>query len=476
MPKTPLLRGFWLAVALMLMGLVAMVPPAQAQSVGQIVDALESDGYYIEPGAEGDDGDFADLVQFADNSDDLWYFVSLSSAVGDGFAIDLADELSPSGNVVVYHPDDEGFVVAKFESPYSEATEDAALAATFDLDWDTPDEFMRDLVEVIDSGEFASAGSSSSSGSSGAAVDRDSGSQSSSSSGGSGFPWLIVIIPVVLIGGFIWYSGRKKKQAKRDSDVETAAKIRAEIQTELDELANDVLVLSGPIDLSDKPEAVRYYREASARYIAISDDIEDIDDLKELETADLRELSELGASVAHARWQMDAAEAILDGEPIPEKPKVEPPPAPKLPPPNASFPKTQLPQRAPRPRVSYSSSRRRSGGGLLDILIAGAGMLGSSRGSGGGMFGGSSRSRTSSSRSSSSRGGGMFGGMFGGGSRSSSSGSRPSGGVFGSSSTKSRSSKSRSRSSGRSRSSSSSRRSSSRSKPSRSSTSRRKRR
>lgn len=387
-------------------------PVASAQDVDEIVRELERSGYYIEPGAEGSTSSFADLVRRSESADDSWYFVSMADTVWDSFADELRDAVAPRGNVLVYFFDGD-FVNVQLATDASESIEDRALAP-FDENWNQPSDFMRDVVNDFD------------------------GLTGSSSSSGGGFPWLLVGIPVALVGGGVWFSSRRSRKKKEDSDYDTAQKIRTELQSELDELANDVIVLSGPVDLSDKPEAVTNYRAATDAYMDISDDIPDLEKLKD---ADLKELSELGARVAHARWQMDAAEAIMDGEPIPEKPKVEPPPPPAQPKPRPAQ-RRPMPQRQARPRVPYSRSRRRSGGGLLDILIAGGGMLGgSSRGrsrgrSSGGMFAPQPRQQRQPRRTSTSR-------------------PRSGGGVFGSGSSRSRSSSSsRSRSSGRSRGSS----------------------
>lgn len=417
MRQTPLRRIALAGLMAVLAALLLVGPSADAQGdidFDEIIDSLESRGYYIEPWADGDSGSFAELVRYAEGVDDEWYFVSLAATVDPDFADQLRDAVSPRGNVVVLFIEDEEYYVTQLSSAYDESTENAALSS-FDGDWATPDEFMRDVVRDLDR---ATAGDSS-------------GPSSIPDSAGSSRGWWWLAVPVVLGGTVIWFASRSNKKKQESKALGTAQKIRAEIQTELDELANDVLVLSGPVDLCDKPDAIRHYREATALYVAISDEVPDID---ELENADLKTLSELGARVAHARWQMDAVEAIIDGEPIPDKPQVAPPPEPQKPPPTAPAPRQQMPQRQPRPRVPYSRSPRRSGGGLLDILIAGAGMLGSSRRSGGssgsgrtsggGMFGRPSPRRSGPSRSGSSPGP-RGGGVFGGGTKTR-SGSRPS--------------------------------------------------
>jgi len=451
------LRPVAIAVALLMatVAFQAAMPEASAQDIDQIVQELEDNGYYIEAGADGSNSSFADLARQSQTANDVWYFVSLTDDVADTFANDVFDAIAPRGNVLVLHFDGPDYVV-QLASDETSAVEQRALAP-FDGDWEQPAEFMAEVVA-----EFDRLAVSSTAGNSGSSSE-SSASTGSSSSGGGGFPWLLIGIPAV-VGGGLWFMSRSGKKKKSAQDLGNAQKIRAELQTELDELANDVLVLSGPVDLSENTEVVTYYREAADAYLDISDEVPDA---QKLEGADLRELAEFGTRVAHARWQMDAAEALMDGEPVPEKPNVPPPPAPKV------DTKTQqrraeqrqrMPQRQARPRVPYSQSRRRSGGGLLDILIAGSGMLGG-RSRGGGMFGGSQRNRRSS------------GGMFGGGSsRQSQPQRRSGGGVFGGSS-RSRTSNSRSRTSPRRTPSRSSSRSRSRTpRTSRPSTSRRRRR
>ena len=441
--------------------IVLLSPAASAQDVNAVAAELESSGYFIEQGAEGTDSRFADLVRQSQSADDRWYFVSMADTVPADFADDLFDVVNPPGNVLVYFLDGD-FVNVQLASEASESVENQALAP-FDEDWDRPSDFMADVVTEFDrlAGSGSSSAGSSNSGSAGSAT-----SGTSSDSGG-GFPWLLVGIPVLLIGG-MWFMSRRGKKNAAEENLEAAQKIRAELQTELDELANDVLVLSGPVDVSENDQAIELYREATDTYLEISDELPDVEKLAD---ANLRELSELGTRVAHARWQMDAAEAVIEGEPLPEKPQIAPPPPPKRPPTPRVEQRRQMPRRQPRPRVPYSRSRRSNGGGLLDILIAGAGMMGGRRS--GGMFGGG-RSRSQP------RGGGMFGGgarrsqprggggLFGGGGRSQPrSQPRRGGGVFGGGS----GSRSSNRSSGRSSRSSS--RSTSRRSSNRRSTSRR---
>jgi hypothetical protein len=390
--------------AILMAGSVSFVgtPTAEAQDLSQIVSELEANGYYIESGADATASEMQSLVDQGSDTSEQWYFVVLSGPARAEYAADVRDVVRPVGNVIVHsvETDAEGdFDAVNFATGSAKATEERALRA-FDTDWSRPADYMDDVI--ADFAAAASAGTSS---------DSSTGSSSGPGSSGGGFPWWLLVV-LAALGGGAWFMSQRGKKRREDEALETAQKIRAELQNEIDELANDVLVLSGPTDLSDKPQAIEYYREATDTYLDTSEEILGFGELKHV---DLAELSDFGARVAHARWQMDAAEAIMDGEPLPEKPKVEPPPPPAQPPqqPTPQQRQQHLPQRAPRERVPYSPSPRRSGGGLLDVLIAGAGTMASGRGRSGGRSSGSRRSQ-SSPRSG--------GGFLGGNSRSESSG------------------------------------------------------
>ncbi|KAG1647450.1 hypothetical protein GQR58_030579 [Nymphon striatum] len=259
-----------------------------AQDINVIVDALERDGYYIESGAEASDSELSSVIRRADSSGATWYFVALADSVQEGFEDEIYESVSPQGNVVVHFFDRDGFDNLWLSSDMSQSEADRLVDASFDAGWNGPADLFNNMVTAFSATSTTTSGSSGSS---------SSGGSTSSSSGGGGFPWALLAIPAVLGGGF-WFMRRSSNKKKDEEELESAQKLRAGIQTELDELANDVI----------------------------------LPDVDKLEDADLEELAELGSRISHARWQMDAAEAIMDGEPLPEKPKVPPPPAPPKPP------------------------------------------------------------------------------------------------------------------------------------------------
>ena len=140
-----------------------------------------------------------------------------------------------------------------------------------------PEDFISEVIDEFDVLTTVSASSSSDSSNS----DANSGSSSAGSAttttttpttstgDGGGFPWGWVLVPGA-VGGGAWYFWRKRKNDD-DEDLEFVEEIRTKVQTELDELANDVLVLSEPVDLSANQQAITHYREATDTYLGTPD-------------------------------------------------------------------------------------------------------------------------------------------------------------------------------------------------------------
>ncbi len=167
-------------------------------------------------------------------------------------------------------------------------------------------------------------------------------------------------------------------------------------RAKLAEIANDIIEMEDEVGLSDDPEVKRHYQQASTTYTEV---------LARTDAApNAREMIDVIRDLDSAIWELDAAEALLDGKPIPEKPKA-PEPAPPLTDPRG--------QPAPPEATSDEDYGRRSqrqssyvGNDLMTALWAILAMSG--RGGGGwggpGGFGGPMR-------------GGGSGGMRGGGFR-----------------------------------------------------------
>lgn len=140
------------------------------------------------------------------------------------------------------------------------------------------------------------------------------GPRSPGSSGGD-IPWefLLLLAVVILVGlTILALQTWRRKRAERLADRTRIERTRAAIRQQLDAVADDILNLEGPVRAAGNKEALAHYRNATVTYAAI---------VGEFETGDTpQELTNLATRLDTAIWQLDAAEAILDGDPLPPEP------------------------------------------------------------------------------------------------------------------------------------------------------------
>ena len=175
---------------------------------------------------------------------------------------------------------------------------------------------------------------------------------------------------------------RAKKSASSAADVRMAD-ARKQVQAQIDALANDILDLEDEVRMAEDPRADRFFEDASETYGRIGDVVG--------ASATPGDLLEISNDLDGAIWQLDSAEAIIDGNPLPKRPTrrtlaLEP---------TASIGPAQVPER-PVPEYRRRPTRRSSysAGTSADVLtmLGGAVLAGRSR-SGGGV-GGSATSRS----------------------------------------------------------------------------------
>jgi hypothetical protein len=393
---------------------LAQATPALAAEEIDVARDINSQGFYVDSGAAIRDADISRLVEHASFEGEFVYFAVLDDNPSGGatfFADGVADRID-DGLLVVLTPESVGYggnttySVSEIES----ALDTADAAGGNDL------EYLTTFIEALTGTPVgdpvgSGAGSATTVASSGTAEPQPA---TSSSGGGNGFLWFLVIVAAV--GLFLWWMMRrsKKRQAQPPAMNDRIVQARAVVQKQIDDVANDVLDLAEEVQVADNPQASQYYELASATYAAVSDEFAD--------AKDPQSIIDLSQRLDEAIWQLDAAEAILDGNPIPPKPvkeRVVIEPEPKLTTPQPQRPSYPTYDRRPTRRSSYGGS------GLFDILIGVGSVLASTRGrrGGGGLFGGGSggglfgnRSQTTQPRRSTpakkgSSGGGIFGRM-----------------------------------------------------------------
>jgi hypothetical protein len=199
-----------------------------------------------------------------------------------------------------------------------------------------------------------------------------------------------VVIGVVVVGVFVYASnrGKTRREESRMTHVKELAKQK------LNEVANDILEMEDEVSTSGNADVSAHYQRASSLY---SEATEAND-----RAQTVHEMMEVSEQLDLAIWELDCAEAILDGKPMPPKP--EPPvaeTATALPVPEgrgATSPPPATPDFDRRPQRQSTGS-----GDMLNVLLTMMAM-GSMRNRGGGFggFGGSSGNWTG--------GGGRIGG------------------------------------------------------------------
>ncbi len=271
-------------------------PPALAADPDDVARTVFDQGYFIEPGASISAGRAGELVAEVRNEGERFSLVVLSEEPAGGavtFADAVFDRLGLDGTVLVVAPETAGF--SSDQSLFTDAERNAALERAFDVGGDD-ESFAAAFVATL-VGEPASAPGGSDGG------------------GGSGFLVFLVVIAVIGLLGFLWVrSQRKRSEAKVVGHLEEA---KAEIQNQVDAVANEVLDLEERVRVADNEEADAFYQQANAAYVAAAEAFE--------RATDLRALESISDQLDEAAWQLDAAEAVLEGRPVPKKPPKEEP-------------------------------------------------------------------------------------------------------------------------------------------------------
>jgi hypothetical protein len=340
-----------LLVGLASLALVAATPQ-------QVLPGLESDGYYIEPGSNATEQVVSDSV-FAGRSDGgRLYIVVLAEEPPGGattFSDSALDLLEGDGYVVTIAPQTVGF--AGDETVWTEDEMNSAIDAS--LAGGSDDEVARLFIESL-TGEPV-----------------DGGSAPGGPGGGIPFLWIILIGGgVVAVWTFMSRRSSATRSAQRMTQVKNLAKEK------LDEVANDILEMEDEVSMSANAEAKEHYQRASVVY---SQAMEETD-----RATTIQEMLEVSEELDLAIWELDCAEAILDGKPKPPKPE---PPRPEPMP--METPGEGPAQTPPVPRYDRRPQRQSSGSNemltMLMTMLAMRGMGGRGGGFGGWTGGGGMR-------------------------------------------------------------------------------------
>ena len=284
-----------LATLLTILVLVVSVP-ALAQTADDVATELELRGYYIGAGADISINEMEELV----DQHEGFGFVALGPTP-DGGADLLADDLldaAPSlETIVVLTADEAGAASAIHDDDALDAAFDEAFAST-------GDSYLRDFQQVANA-----------LGSAGGPVVTVPGQATTPGpvpeSAGAGIPvfWLVAIGVVAYFGYRMWQNNRDDEGAVGRRFAEAKGEIEAQVAV----VANQILELSDRPDLAANASATEHYRRAAEIFGST--------EARLLEAATAASLEALADDLDDARWELAAADALLDGRPVPDRPE-----------------------------------------------------------------------------------------------------------------------------------------------------------
>lgn len=279
--------------------------PALGADPDDILVELEFRNYAAEQGTTVDINGLEELIADVDAVERDLYFVVLRSDPAGGndlFAGRLIDG-QLAGTVVVISPNEIGASSSVFD--------DDAVADAIDAAFD---EFL-DRNDIGAFGAFSRALPESSQGETeptAAVAEPGSNAPPSSDGGGGG---LFLVFMLIIVGGIVfvvWRNSRRDKQVVEGRLDEA----KDEIKGQMDVIANEILDLSDRVTVADDDQALAFFREANDTYSEVS---------KAAETAaDLGGLEALSDRLDRARWQLEAAEALIEGRDVPPEPEDRP--------------------------------------------------------------------------------------------------------------------------------------------------------
>jgi len=275
-----------LAILLSTFAILSLPLAAGAQTVSDVVSDLD-DGVYVADELSVDEGSIHDAVNRARNAGFGLSVVLLDEDPSSGataFADSVLNQLG-TGTVLVLSATSEGMASSEIDQSAIEAALDRGFAAGGgDAGY---------VNAVVDS------------------ITGTSTSPSGSSGGGSGLAVLLVIVGGLVL--LVWWAIRRSNKASKERRGGLIGEARGEIKDQLDAMANTILEISDLVSASSSSEDNQYLEKAGATYSTALESYEDANDLRALE--------DLSDRLDEARWQLDAAAAISEGRPAPDKPE-----------------------------------------------------------------------------------------------------------------------------------------------------------
>ncbi len=277
-------------IALAALAALLTAAPAAAQvdtelDYDEIASELRIEGYWVEDGMRIDEAAVTDALDDAEN---VIYLVVLATDHGTDpafIAEDVAGRFA-SGTFIARTADFLGMYSIEFD----QSDVDRAI-----------DAFVLPDAEGIRAVDAALGG---------VPVATPSGGGGS----GGGFPFGTVLL-VLVGGGVVWMVMSSNRRSQRATD-KRLAEAREQLSEQADDVADDILAMADLVDAHDIPEATEHFRAANAIFAETEELIVD--------ASHERELVDISNRLTEAEWRLEAAQALMDGRAVPEKPTTRP--------------------------------------------------------------------------------------------------------------------------------------------------------
>lgn len=269
--------------------LVLSSPGAMAQSAVQVADSIDRTGFFIEPGAEQVSRSvLEDLAQDAEVP--LWTVLLADEPFGgaQSFALEILAEVE-EGTVFVASPEEFGVE--------STQVSDAEIEEAFDQADDRADpddlvQYLQAFSEALDDPAVAADGSG---------------------GGGGGFGLLLLLGGLAILGIITLVSRARTKKAFTEQRDQSLKEARDEVGRQVAALAERIVALTDQVAVAANDQATKLFADATATYTSAQDHLE--------RSASLQELEQVSDQLDHARWQIEAATALIEGRTPPPEPE-----------------------------------------------------------------------------------------------------------------------------------------------------------
>ncbi|MEZ5282086.1 MAG: hypothetical protein R2770_16625 [Acidimicrobiales bacterium] len=301
MPKRLVRLVLSLATAVLV--IAALAGPASAQSVDRIAANLNDTGYYVEAGSGTTEADVSRAIASLQDQGVFVLVAALGEDPPDPEALARSLRDKTNGTVLLVTP---GFISAA-SAVYTDVEVTNAVDASFGSFDDVGDgivAFGQALPGTVAPVTTTTAATTQTT-TGGAST------QPAAESGGGGIGGVLIFFGVIIaavVGLVLFTRSRNRKKVAAQM-----AQRKEQVKTELDAIGLDIVDLADRVTMADNSEATDHFRKGNDQFLELQEQIE--------AAKSLWEVTQVDYAADTAAWHLDAAEAIIEGDPVPDEPE-----------------------------------------------------------------------------------------------------------------------------------------------------------